>query len=211
MSKRMYVVLTLLINGIVPWALYVWLSGHMPSFTALCIATLVPLADNVVHLLKHRKLDAFGSLMLFTFVLTLVLVALGGSEKMLLVRESMITGAVGVVFLGSLLFHRPLMFYMAARFNGNPEKFAANWQYAYFRYVLRLMTFVWGILLLLEAVVRTMLVYQLTTAQFLAISNVVLYGFVGIAIAWTVLYRKHSAKRLKEVIWSAEHRGAAAK
>lgn len=210
MSKRTYVLFTLLINGIVPWGLYMLLSEHMSSIAALSIATIAPLADNLVHLIKHRKLDAFGSLMLFTFVLTLALVALGGSEKMLLVRESMITGAVGAVFLVSLLFHRPLMFYLAMRFNGNPDLFAGNWKYGYFRYVLRLMTFVWGILLVLEAVVRTMMVFQLTTAQFLALSNVVLYGFVGIAIAWTVLYRKHSAKRLNEIKWSDENGGVQA-
>ncbi|WP_282938572.1 VC0807 family protein [Paenibacillus sp. RC67] len=198
MSKRLSIALTLLVNGILPWALYVWLSDYMTSIAALSIATLVPLADNVIYLIKHRKLDAFGSVMLFTLIVTLVLVAMGGSEKILLIRESMITGSVGAVFLGSLLFRRPLMFYLAKRFIDNPD-FAENWNYGYFRYVMRLMTFVWGILLLLEAAVRTIMVFQLTVAEFLAFSNLVLYGFIGAAIAWTVIYRKHSAKRLNEI------------
>ncbi|WP_246309947.1 VC0807 family protein [Paenibacillus alginolyticus] len=175
MSKRQYIIFTLLLNGIVPWVLYVWISDYMSSFTALSLATMVPLADNLVHLIKHRKLDVFGSLMLFTFVLTLVLVALGGSERILLIRESMITGAVGSIFLGSLLFHRPLMFHLAIRFIGNPD-YEGNWQYGYFRYVMRLMTFVWGMIVLIEAAVRNAMVFQLTTAQFLALSNLVLYG-----------------------------------
>ncbi|MCY9670055.1 hypothetical protein M5X11_35035 [Paenibacillus alginolyticus] len=207
MSKRQYIILTLLINGIIPWALYVWLSNYMTSIAALSVATMVPLVDNLVHLIKHRKLDAFGSLMLFTFILTLVLVALGGSEKVLLIRESLITGSVGLVFLGSLLFHRPLMFYLAKRFIGNPD-FVHNWQYEYFRYVMRLMTFVWGVILLLEAAVRTTMVFQLTTAEFLALSNLVLYGFIGAAIAWTVIYRKHSAKRLNEIKRNIELKGS---
>ncbi|MCY9693086.1 VC0807 family protein [Paenibacillus alginolyticus] len=207
MSKRQYIILPLLINGIIPWALYVWLSNYMTSIAALSVATMVPLVDNLVHLIKHRKLDAFGSLMLFTFILTLVLVALGGSEKVLLIRESLITGSVGLVFLGSLLFHRPLMFYLAKRFIGNPD-FVHNWQYEYFRYVMRLMTFVWGVILLLEAAVRTTMVFQLTTAEFLALSNLVLYGFIGAAIAWTVIYRKHSAKRLNEIKRNIELKGS---
>jgi len=64
MSNRKTVIFTLFINGIIPWVLYVWLSGYMTSFAALSVATLVPLADNLFHLIKHRKLDAFGSLML---------------------------------------------------------------------------------------------------------------------------------------------------
>jgi hypothetical protein len=178
----------------------------MNSLTALSIATMVPLVDNVIHLLKHRKLDAFGSLMLFTFVLTLVLVALGGSEKILLVRESLITGAVGFVFLGSLIFRRPLMYYLALRFIGNVD-FAGNWQFAYFRYVMRLMTLVWGIILVLEAAVRTTLVFQLSTAQFLAVSNLVLYGFIGTAIAWTVVYRRYSAKKLNDIKFRSDTKG----
>jgi hypothetical protein len=206
MSKRKYIIFTLLINGIIPWVLYVWLSHSMTSFTALSIATMVPLLDNLVHLLKHRKLDAFGSLMLFTFVLTLVLVALGGSEKILLIRESMITCSVGLIFLGSLIFHRPLMFHLAKHFIGNPD-FVGNWKYEYFRYVMRLMTFVWGMILLIEAAVRTTMVFQLTTAEFLALSNLVLYGFIGVAIVWTVIYRKHSAKRLNEIKRNTELKG----
>lgn len=206
MSKHKYIIFTLLINGIVPWGIYVWTSDYMSSFAALSIATMVPLVDNLVHLIRHRKLDVFGSLMSLTFVLTLVLIALGGSEQVLLIRESMITGAVGLIFLGSLIFKRPLMFYLAMRFIGNPD-FEGNWQYDYFRYVMRLMTFVWGTILLIEAAVRTIMVYQLTTAQFLALSNFVLYGFIGAAIAWTVLYRRYSAKKLIEIKRIMELRG----
>lgn len=198
MSKRREVILTLLFNGIAPWLLYAWLSGSMSSLAALSIATAVPLIENVWHLARHRKLDAFGALMLFTFVLTLVLVACGGSEKMLLVRESMVTGSVGLLFLASIGLRQPLMFHLAGRFISNPE-FKGNWQYAYFRFVMRLMSAVWGILLLSEAAVRTYMAFELSTVQFLALSNFVLYGFIGAAIVWTVVYRKHSARRLAAI------------
>ncbi|MGG1551571.1 MULTISPECIES: VC0807 family protein [Paenibacillus] len=198
MSKRNYVIFTLLVNGIVPWLLYVLLNDHMSSIAALSIATLVPLADNVVHLAKHRKLDAFGSLMLFTFLLTIALVLMGGSEKVLLVRESIITAGVGLVFLISLLFRRPIMFYLAMRFINNPS-FADNWSFAYFRFVMRLMTLVWGIMLTLEAVVRVIMVAELSVSTYLALSNFVLYGFIGVTVLWTVVYRRHSAAKLTAI------------
>ncbi|MFC5448892.1 GNAT family N-acetyltransferase [Paenibacillus aestuarii] len=198
MSAKRYIVFSLLINGIIPWLLYVVLAHFMTSILALTIATLVPLADNLVHLWKHRKLDALGSLMLFTFVLTLILAMLGGSEKLLLIRESLITGSVGLIFLGSLLFRRPLMFYLAQRFVPGTA-FEDNLNYPYFLTVLRLMSLGWGLILLSESVVRVYLVFQLSTAQFLAVSNVVLYGFIGAAILWTVWYRRRSAKRLAAI------------
>lgn len=203
MSKRTYVIVTLLINGALPWLLYVWLSNYMSSLSALSIATIIPLVDTLYHLLRHRKLDAFGSLMLFTLVLTIAVVALGGSEKLLLIRESLITGAVGLAFLLSLLFARPIMFYLAMRFAGSPD-FAGNWQFGYFRFVLRLMMLVWGVILVAEAAVKVFLVFQLSTAQFLAVSNFILYGFIGAAILWTVAYRRKSAKRLAEIKLAAQ-------
>jgi ribosomal protein S18 acetylase RimI-like enzyme len=133
MSTRTYILFTLIINGLAPWGIYEWLCHSMSSVLALSIATLVPLADNLVHLLRHKKLDVFGALMLFTFVLTLVPVSLGGSEKILLIRESLITGSVGLVFLGSLLFKRPLMYYLVLRFLVI-KGFSDNWKYEYFRY-----------------------------------------------------------------------------
>jgi hypothetical protein len=170
----------------------------MSGIAALSIATMVPLVDNVVHLIKHRKLDAFGLLMLFTFAAAIVLVLLGGSEKMLLVRESLITALVGIAFLVSLVFRRPLMYYLAVRFvSGN--QFSANWSYPYFRFVMRLMTLVWGIMLTAEAAVRVVMVYRLETDTYLALSSFVLYGFVGAALLWTVAYRRHSAAKLTRI------------
>jgi intracellular septation protein A len=198
MSKRKYVIFTLLLNGVAPWGIYIWLSNYMSDIAALTIATLVPLVDNLVHFVKHRKLDAFGSLMLFALLVTLALVLAGGSEKILLVRESLVTSMVGVVFLGSLFFRRPLMYYLALRFIGNHE-FPANWNYQYFRFVMRLMTLVWGIALTMEAAVRITLVFLLSTAQYLAVSGAILYGFIGAAILWTVMYRRYSAAKLSQI------------
>ncbi|PGZ94185.1 VC0807 family protein [Bacillus sp. AFS029533] len=198
MSKSMYVIFTLVINGILPWVIYVVLSDYMSRLLALSIAMLLPLVDNAVHLWKYKKLDVFGGLMLFTIVLTLLLVFLGGSEKILLVRESLITASVGIIFLVSLLFKRPLIFYLGMRFIQN-NRFAENWSIRYFRFVMRLMTFVWGITLLAEAIVRVIMVYNLSTERYLFFSNYVLYGFIGAAILWNIIYRRKSATRLQEI------------
>jgi hypothetical protein len=199
------IIITLLINGALPFIVYELLRSHMSSIAALSIATIIPLLDNLLSLLKKRRLDVFAVFMLISFLLGIITVSIGGSERLLLIRESFVTGILGIIFLASLLFPRPLIFYFALRFTvGDDPKqassFAANWQYAYFRFVLRLITIVWGIALIGEAAVRTILVFKLSVGQFLAISNFVMYGFIGIAILFTVVYRKHSQKRFKEII-----------
>ncbi|WP_282936478.1 VC0807 family protein [Paenibacillus sp. RC67] len=198
------IIVTLLINGAVPYILYVWLSHYMSSFAALSIATVVPMADNLIHLARHKKLDVFGGMMLFTFLLGIGLILLGGDERLLLIRESFITAAVGLLFLISLMFKKPLIYHLAIRFTvkdnvDEKSTFATNWDYSYFRFVVRLMTAVWGGMLLVEAGIRIILVYELTTAQFLAVSNLVFYGFIGITILWTALYRRRSKARLLEI------------
>ncbi len=54
MSKRNYVIFTLMINGVVPWGIYIWLSNYMNSIVALSVATMVPLLDNLIHFIKYR-------------------------------------------------------------------------------------------------------------------------------------------------------------
>jgi hypothetical protein len=39
--------------------------------------------------------------------------AVGGSPRFLLLRESLVSGMIGIVFLGSLLLPRPLAYYLA--------------------------------------------------------------------------------------------------
>ncbi|MFP3124650.1 hypothetical protein OH784_18180 [Ectobacillus funiculus] len=199
------IVITLLINGAVPFVVYEVLRSHMSSIAALSIATVIPLIDNLFSFIKRRKMDVFAVFMLVSFLLGIIMMCIGGSERLLLIRESFVTGILGIIFLGSLLFPRPLIFYFAIRFTvGNdPDKtsaFADNWQYAYFRFVLRLMTVVWGLALLGESAVRSILVFKLSVTQFLVVSNFVMYGFIGVAIVFTVIYRKHSQKKFKEII-----------
>jgi hypothetical protein len=58
------------------------------------------------------------------------------------------------------------------------------------------MTIVWGLALISETVIRTILVFSLNnTQEFLAISPFVTYGIVGSAIAWTVWFSRHARSR----------------
>lgn len=168
------------------------------------MATAIPLFDNLYHVIKHRKADAFGLFMLIGFILSLLMLFLGGDEKLILLRESFVTAVMGLIFILSLFFSKPLIYHFAIRFTTNDDpakksKFEEGWKVPYFRFVVRLMTGVWGFALLGEAVIKTILVYELSISVFLAVSQVVFYGILGVTIVWTVLYRRYASKRLEEV------------
>jgi hypothetical protein len=195
------VIVSILINGLVPVVVYNILLDHFSSFVSLLLATLVPLLDNLYHIVRHRKADAFGLFMLTAFVLSLLAFLLGGNEKLILMRESLVTGILGLIFIGSLFYSKPLIYHFAIRFSSNDEseqkgKFANNWEYSYFRFVIRLMTAVWGIALLAEAVIKTILVYELSISAFLAVSQIIFYSVLGVTILWTVIYRRYAKTRL---------------
>lgn len=198
------VVFSLLINGGLPFLVYMLLLGHVSNVLALTIATLIPLLETVIHFLKYRKWDVFAGFMLVGFTLGILAALIGGDERLILLRESFVTGILGLIFLGSLVTRRPLIYYFALRFTvGKTQEqqntFSDNWKNPYVRKVLRILTAGWGMILLGEALLKIVLVYTLSVSTFLAISSVVTYGFIGIAIIWTVVYRRKSSKKLAQL------------
>lgn len=195
------IVLSIVINGVIPVIFYNLLLDYYTSFVALLIATFIPLADNLFHLVKYRKADAFGLFMLTGFVLSLLAFVLGGNERLILLRESMVTGLLGLIFIASLFFAKPLIYHFAIRFSASEAtekkgQFEKNWEHPYFRLVLRIMTAIWGIALLGEAIAKIILVYELSVSAFLAVSQLIFYGVISATILFTIVYRRYAKTRL---------------
>lgn len=195
------IVISLVINGAIPVVVYNLITNYYSSFISLVVATLIPLADNLYHIVKYKKADAFGLFMLTGFILSLLAFVLGGNERLILLRESMVTGLLGLIFIASLFFSKPLIYHFAIKFSAvdvaeQKGKFQKNWEIPYFRTVLRIMTAIWGIALLGEAVVKTILVYELSISTFLAVSQLIFYSVIGAAILFTVVYRRYAKVRL---------------
>ena len=206
-SKRkviQMIVLSLVINGAIPVVVYNLLTNNYSSFVSLLVATLIPLADNLYHVVKYKKADAFGLFMLTGFILSLLAFVLGGNERLILLRESMVTGLLGLIFIASLFFSKPLIYHFAIKFSASDAseqkgKFQKNWEIPYFRTVLRIMTAIWGIALLGEAIVKIFLVYELSISTFLAVSQLIFYSVIGAAILFTVVYRRYAKVRLDQL------------
>lgn len=168
---------------------------------AVLAAMLPSLLENGWLWLRRRRMDVFGLLMLGTSALGAALALLGGGEKLLLMRESFVTGAVGAAFLGSLLFPKPIVYYLNQRFLPHRATLAEErWTHPYTRFVFRCLTFIWGVMLAAEAAVRATLAVRLSAEAFLAVSHVVLNCFLGAAALWTYLYRRHAMRKLARLL-----------
>jgi len=175
--------------------LYSLLRPRFPptSVTPLLIASLCPVLANIFSIARHRRLDIFGVMVLIGLAVSIAGVLLGGGPRLLLLRESFVTGASGVVMLASLVLPRPLGYYFARQLlTGNdPEKgaaFAALWQTPPFRRAMRGGTVFWGGLLLGEFGVRVAMVLTLPVVVVLALSplvlNALIFGGVVVSAIW---------------------------
>lgn len=126
---------------------------------------------------------------------------ISGDERFLLLKESLITGLLGLVCLASLLLPpRPLMFYFGRSFSGGGDAEAARrydalWQYPTFRAIQRRLTIVWGSGFIGEALLRVLLLQVLPIAVFLAVSQLLALGVVVLLMVWTVRYVRAARAR----------------
>lgn len=193
---------SIVINIVLPIVLYLALKSYTNAsdFLALVLSGVPPMADGIVGIIRRKRIDLLAGIVLASILISLILISLGSSPKVYLVRESFFTAAFGLAYLVSLLFPRPLAFYFARYFaTGNhPENipwFDSLWQYQEFRHTMRVITVVWGIGFLFEAVFRTFLVIVLSTEQFVIISPFVLYGIIGCLFVWMFLYSRQGRKK----------------
>src|SRR2546423_2394523 len=188
-----HVVPSLLVNGVVPFVVYTLLHPHMTQLHALMMTALVPLADGIVGLVRQRHINAFGALVFLSLVLSSLLVLVGGSPRLILVRESAFSGVFGVIMLLSLFWPQPLVYYLARHFvapgaSARCHTFPRTATSPRFRSLLRLLTVIWGLVTVLDAGLNTYLAFHLPVGTFLAVTPLARYGMMGGTFLWTLAH-----------------------
>jgi hypothetical protein len=183
------------LNAIIPVVLYKLSKHYLSSseLTALLIATTFPVGKSMFDLLRGGQLDPVSIVVLLGIVANGVALFFGGSPRLLLVRESIFTGAFGVACFFSLLLPRPMMFYFARHFiaGADPqrqERFNAGWQLREVRFCHRLITIVWGCVFVGELIVRVVLIEHASTATVLIVSPALLGTLTIAAMIWAFSY-----------------------
>ena len=182
-----------LIDGLGSYIVYFVVHRHSTEFRAIVWSMLPPAVNNLWTLARKRHLDMFGVLVIAGLLAGLGLVLLGGSPRLLLVRDSLITGVIGVALLASLLFPRPLLFYVLRQLAraGDPEMAATldeDYARSQTKFGLPLITGVWGATLASEAVLRTALALSLPIPLFMIVSPIMNLTVYAAVSAWSYFY-----------------------
>jgi hypothetical protein len=158
------------------------------DWVALLASTVLAGLRVVWVAVRDRSLNLFATVMLIVFGLGLILTFVSGDPRFLLLKESFVTGAVGLTFLvTAVVGHRPLT--LAARQSWAPaEASALAEQYGSdpdVRRGYRFTSLVWGGVLVGESAIRVPLVYLLPVDVMVGLSTAMLVAaFVGLSI-WT--------------------------
>lgn len=185
----------LAVNVGLPWCVY-WVAKRqgLGEAHAIMCSAISPILWSLAEFARRRRVDAISMLVLGGIALSLIGFALGGSPKLLLMRESLVTGLIGVAFLGSVLVQRPLVWVLAqaaiAR-QGEPIGEGGDVsEETELSHAMMVITLVWGAGLVAEACLRTVLVTTMSVGRVLVVGPVVGYSVVGLLIGWTYLYAK---------------------
>ena len=195
---------SLLLNAVAPYVAYQVLTANgVEPVQALQTSAIFPIVGIARGYMRTRRLDIIGLVSLVFIVLGVATSLISGDPRFILIKESLLTGAFGLVCLATLLMPRPLMFYFGRQFvsGGDPARaaaFEARWQYPVFRAVCRTMTLVWGVALLIEAGLRVGLSFVLPISVFLLVSPTLAIGVTLALISWTTAYARRSARRAIE-------------
>jgi hypothetical protein len=187
---------SLVVDGLCPFLTYELLTSYVPGMSqvvALGLGAMFPAVSGIVSIVRRRHLDIVGAVVLIGIAVSIAATIAGGDPKLLLIRESFVTGALGLVCLLSLLWPRPLMFYIGRQFSAGQdqaliEEFNGLWQYPGARRTFRVLTGVWAIVWIAEFGLRVVMVWTLSVSEVLAISPFVFNGITLGLIAWTIAY-----------------------
>ncbi|HDR9084315.1 hypothetical protein KDX05_01090 [Burkholderia vietnamiensis] len=201
MKPRAGLLLELVVNLLLPWVAYRVAHPHFGETGALYASAVPPIVWSVVEFVRSRRVDAVAAIVLLGIALSLIGMALGGDARTLLMRESLASGSIGVVFLLSLFRDRPLIFYLARatvarEMAGGAERFETVWaEQPYLRRMLRLMTLVWGTCMTVEMLLRLWMVMTWPVERVLVVSPIMGYTVFGTLLLWTFWYRRRIRER----------------
>ena len=182
----------ILLGAAAPFVTYQLATGLGASeLSALAWGAVFPLAGIALGFARRRRFDVISATSLAAIAVGLGGALLLHSARFLLVKDSLVSATIGLAFLGSLLAARPLIFVIGR--SRSPERaavFDARWADPAFRRALRLMTAVWGGVLLAEAATRIVLSLLVAPGVLLAISPLLTLVFLGSVGLWTVRRRR---------------------
>ncbi|MEO7681799.1 MAG: VC0807 family protein, partial [Sphingomonas sp.] len=89
-----------LVNFILPYLIYTVAEARLGEVGALLASSAPPILWSIFEFARHRRLDALSVLVVAGIALSLLAMLGGGGVRFLQLREKLVTGVIGLAFLG---------------------------------------------------------------------------------------------------------------
>jgi hypothetical protein len=195
-----HVLVEALVNFILPFVIYSYAESRLGDVRALLASSVPPILWSLVEFARHRRLDALSVLVVSGIALSLLAMIGGGGVKFLQLREKLVTGIIGLAFVGSALIRKPLIYELARatmrrKSEDEAQEFEALQVHAGFRRTMMVMTLVWGFGLLADVAVSVVLVFALSIREYLIVNPILGYGTMGGLSLWSFFYGQRAKRR----------------
>ncbi|RPF25298.1 hypothetical protein EDD96_7147 [Streptomyces sp. Ag109_G2-6] len=184
----------------VPLGLYYGLRGAgLGQWLSLFISGALPLAQLVYKMATERRVSAVTLFTLSIMAAGTAITLLTGDARLLLARESYLTGLLGLWMIATLFAKRPFMFTTMTKML--PEETArtwhANWNnHARFRNVMRWMSLAWGAAFLIDSAARILMAYTLPVDLVPVLSVILLIGMLMTVVKISKTYGRRMMAEL---------------
>lgn len=174
-------------------------AGFEPYY-ALLAGALVSGARLGYGLLRARRVEGFAAFMCIGFLIGTGLALFTGSDRFLLLKDSFTTALIGLLFLSSCFVGKPFIFHASKRFRAAGGMEQSEWEQKWrerpgFRRLFRVMTMVWAVAFLIEALVRVPLVYLLPIDLAATAAGLLLPAMLLCLLTWTLRHAKRAEQR----------------
>lgn len=197
-SKK-HVVFDLLINGLLPWAGYVFFQKQygLSDYYALLAVTIIPGFFALVGIIRKGRPDLIASVSLVTILLSLGLAAASDDTRVLQIRESYITLIMGLVFVISSMARKPIL-WLLAKHQAKTEEQREALSHPARRKMLGTVNAVWGWSFILEFGAKLWMIENLPISRVLALSPIMFYGVTAITFLWTLWWLRRQTRKAAE-------------
>ncbi|WP_406007469.1 VC0807 family protein [Streptomyces sp. NBC_00637] len=194
--KKQNAFLPLLVDVAVPLGSYYLFKSAfgMSTFAALAWSSVVPAVRTMWSAVSRRTVNGLAGLILVVNVVGLVLSLVSGDPRLMLAKDSGVSSTIGIGILVSVALGRPMMTAAVKPFlvKGDAVKEAAwarlesgvSVASADFRKRERAFSIVWGVVLLVECVVRVVGAYTVPVDTMVWLGSVVMV--VAMAIGFVL-------------------------
>jgi hypothetical protein len=198
-------VLAFIVNVALPVAAYWMAIGRYGLLGALIASSLPLLAWMAFDLARFRHFDALSAILLAGLALSLLVLLSAPPRWLREARDPLVNGMIGLLFLISLAFKRPLVFYLgrstlSRQRAGRENEFDEMWRTrpALVKSI-RLMTAVWGVGLVGENIIRLWIASYMANPSADRLSTILRYTVYTGLTAWTIFYRRVYLRRQNAV------------